>query len=78
MLDLVTIPCLADNYAYLIHDPDTGQTLSYQWDQIGGPAVTLNEVMALAGWMTIKNAAVGLPFGGAKGGVRVDPRAVSW
>lgn len=26
MLDLVTIPCLADNYAYLIHDPDTGQT----------------------------------------------------
>ena len=26
MLDLVTIPCLADNYAYLIHDRDTGQT----------------------------------------------------
>lgn len=41
------------------------------------PAVTLNEVMALAGWMTIKNAAVGLPFGGAKGGVRVDPATLS-
>ncbi|WP_227817538.1 Glu/Leu/Phe/Val family dehydrogenase [Nitrogeniibacter aestuarii] len=41
------------------------------------PAVTLNEVMALAGWMTVKNAAVGLPFGGAKGGIRVDPRAVT-
>ena len=41
------------------------------------PAVTLNEVMALAGWMTIKNAALGLPFGGAKGGVRIDPRAFS-
>ncbi|BAL22443.1 Glu/Leu/Phe/Val dehydrogenase [Azoarcus sp. KH32C] len=41
------------------------------------PDVTLNEVMALAGWMTIKNAAVGLPFGGAKGGVRVDPTSVS-
>lgn len=41
------------------------------------PDVTLNEVMALAGWMTVKNAAVGLPFGGAKGGIRVDPRQVS-
>jgi glutamate dehydrogenase (NAD(P)+) len=41
------------------------------------PDVTLNEVMALAGWMTVKNAAVGLPFGGAKGGIRVDPASVS-
>ncbi|MDP2133918.1 MAG: Glu/Leu/Phe/Val dehydrogenase [Sulfuritalea sp.] len=41
------------------------------------PAVSLNEVMALAGWMTIKNAALGLPYGGAKGGVRIDPRAFS-
>ena len=41
------------------------------------PAVTLNEVMALAGWMTVKNAAIGLPFGGAKGGIRVDPTALS-
>ncbi|MVW73170.1 Glu/Leu/Phe/Val dehydrogenase [Bordetella sp. 15P40C-2] len=39
--------------------------------------VTLSEVMALAAWMSIKNAAVNLPYGGAKGGIRVDPRMLS-
>ncbi len=39
--------------------------------------VTLSEVMALSGWMSIKNAAINLPFGGAKGGIRVDPRQLS-
>ncbi|MGA2550607.1 MAG: Glu/Leu/Phe/Val dehydrogenase [Burkholderiaceae bacterium] len=41
------------------------------------PDVTLEEVMALAAWMTVKTAAVNLPFGGAKGGVRVDPKELS-
>ena len=41
------------------------------------PDVTLEEVMALAAWMTIKNAAVGLPYGGAKGGIRVAPAELS-
>jgi len=41
------------------------------------PDVTLEEVMALAAWMSIKNAAVNLPFGGAKGGIRVAPRELS-
>jgi glutamate dehydrogenase (NAD(P)+) len=41
------------------------------------PGVSLGECAALAMWMTFKCALVGLPFGGAKGGVRCDPNRLS-
>jgi glutamate dehydrogenase (NAD(P)+) len=41
------------------------------------PRVTLDEVKALASWMTWKCATVGIPYGGGKGGVICDPKSMS-
>jgi glutamate dehydrogenase/leucine dehydrogenase len=41
------------------------------------PEVTLDEVKALAAWMTWKCATVNIPYGGGKGGVRVNPKNLS-
>jgi glutamate dehydrogenase (NAD(P)+) len=50
--------------------PTKGGIRYHQW-------VTLQEVKALAMWMTWKCAVVGLPYGGAKGGVTVNPKLLS-
>lgn len=41
------------------------------------PSVDLGEIAALAIWMSWKCALMGLPYGGAKGGIRVDPSSIS-
>ncbi|HEX2646890.1 MAG TPA: Glu/Leu/Phe/Val dehydrogenase, partial [Candidatus Dormibacteraeota bacterium] len=41
------------------------------------PRVCLDEVKALAGWMSIKTAVVNIPMGGGKGGITVDPHSLS-
>jgi glutamate dehydrogenase (NADP+) len=41
------------------------------------PNVSLDEVQSLAFWMTFKCAVLNLPFGGGKGGITVDPKALS-
>ncbi len=41
------------------------------------PRVSMDEVKALAFWMAIKNAVVGVPYGGGKGGIIVDPKRLS-
>jgi glutamate dehydrogenase (NAD(P)+) len=41
------------------------------------PNVTLDEIKALAAWMTWKTATVNLPYGGAKGGIVCDPKRMS-
>ncbi len=77
----VSIPVRMDNGSLKIfkgyrvrHDDTRGPTK-------GGlrfhPNVCLDEVKALALWMTFKCAVMGLPFGGAKGGVIADPKQLS-
>src|SRR6266853_4899016 len=70
---------------------DNGQTKVFQGFRVqhnvsrgpakGGlryhPNVTLDEVKALAAWMTWKTATVNLPYGGAKGGIVCDPKRMS-
>jgi len=78
---IVSIPVMMDNGEVSVYE---GYRVLYNTSR--GPAkggirfdlnVTLEEVKALAAWMTWKCAVVNIPFGGAKGGVRCDPLAMS-
>lgn len=41
------------------------------------PEVNMDEVMSLGFWMMIKNAVADIPFGGGKGGIKIDPKKLS-
>jgi glutamate dehydrogenase (NAD(P)+) len=77
----VSVPVRMDNGQYTVF---TGHRVAHNMSRgpaKGGirfhPDVTLDEVKALASWMTWKCACLDLPFGGGKGGVVVDPRKLS-
>jgi glutamate dehydrogenase (NAD(P)+) len=78
---IVSIPFQRDNGELEVY---TGYRVQYNFARgpaKGGiryhPAVTLDEVTALAFWMTWKCSVVDLPFGGGKGGVTCDPTTLS-
>ena len=78
---IVALPFQRDNGEFEVY---TGYRVQYsiaRGPAKGGvryhPGVTLDEVTALAFWMTWKCAVVDLPFGGAKGGVTCDPTKLS-
>ena len=77
----VSIPTKMDNGQVKVHAGFRVQHNVARGPGKGGirfhPNVTLDEVKALAAWMTWKTAMVNVPFGGAKGGVICDPKRMS-
>ncbi|MCU1221309.1 MAG: gdhA [Candidatus Angelobacter sp.] len=78
---IVHIPVAMDNGALEVFTGFRVQHSIARGPAKGGvrysPDVTLDEVRALASWMTWKCAVVNIPFGGAKGGIIVDPKKLS-
>ena len=77
----VAVPILRDDGTVSVYTGYRVQHSSARGPCKGGirfhPNVTLDEVRALAMLMSLKCAVVNVPFGGAKGGVSVDPTALS-
>ncbi|HKD19955.1 MAG TPA: Glu/Leu/Phe/Val dehydrogenase [Thermoanaerobaculia bacterium] len=77
----VSIPVRMDNKKIKVFTGHRVQHSIARGPSKGGirfhPGVTLDEVKALAMWMTWKCAVVNIPFGGAKGGITVDPKKLS-
>ncbi|PIR82185.1 glutamate dehydrogenase [Candidatus Kaiserbacteria bacterium CG10_big_fil_rev_8_21_14_0_10_59_10] len=77
----VSVPVLRDDGSVSVFDGYRVQHDNTLGPYKGGiryhPAVTTDEVRTLALWMTIKCAVVGIPFGGAKGGIAVDPKSLT-
>lgn len=77
----VSIPVTMDNGAIRVFKGFRVQHNNVRGPYKGGirfhPKVDMDEVKALATWMTIKCAVVGIPLGGGKGGVIVDPKELS-
>ncbi len=78
---IVSIPVMMDNGEVSVYEGYRVQYNTSRGPAKGGirfdPQVTLEEVKALAAWMTWKCAVVNIPFGGSKGGVICDPLAMS-
>jgi len=78
---IVHIPVLMDNGRIEVFTGYRVQHSMARGPAKGGiryaPDVTLDEVRALASWMTWKCAVVNIPFGGAKGGIICDPKKMS-
>jgi glutamate dehydrogenase/leucine dehydrogenase len=78
---IVNFPVRMDDNNYRVFTGFRCQYNSARGPTKGGiryhPQVTIDEVRALAAWMTWKCAVVNLPYGGAKGGIICDPKAMS-
>ena len=77
----INFPVRMDNNKLVVFKGFRSQHNNWRGPYKGGirfhPQVSREEVMALSLWMTIKCAVAGIPFGGGKGGVIVDPKVLS-